>query len=81
MQLLAALQGCSSPGEIRQHHPQTPKNAVRLGWLEQDPSHRLSDYGSHKAAAWDGFYRASPTRCRELCVGALHQLVDSAIAA
>ncbi len=56
-------------------------HAVRLGWLEQDPSHRLSDYGSHKAAAWDGFYRASPTRCRELCVGALHQLVDSAIAA
>ena len=56
-------------------------HAVRLGWLEQDPSHRLSDYGSHKAAAWDGFYRASPTRCRELCVEALHQLVDSEIAA
>ncbi len=56
-------------------------HAVRLGWLEQDPSHELSDYGSNKAAAWDGFYRASPTRCRELCVEALHQLVDSDIAA
>ena len=32
-------------------------HAVRLGWLEQDPSHELSDYGSNKAAAWDGFYR------------------------
>ena len=56
-------------------------HAVRLGWLEQDPAHELSDYSSHKAAAWDGFYRASPTRCRELCVEALHQLVDSEIAA
>ncbi len=49
-------------------------HAVRLGWQADHPDRNPSQYPQQKAAAWDGFYRRSPTRCRELCVDALRQL-------
>ena len=53
-------------------------HAVRLGWQADHPDLERSDYPQHKANAWDGFYRHSPTRCRELCVDALQQLAGVA---
>jgi phosphorylase kinase alpha/beta subunit len=49
-------------------------HAVRLGWIEAYPEATPASYGAHKAEAWDGFYRASPTRCRQLFVAALREL-------
>jgi phosphorylase kinase alpha/beta subunit len=49
-------------------------HAVRLGWIETYPEATPASYGAHKAEAWDGFYRASPTRCRQLFVAALREL-------
>ena len=54
-------------------------HAVRLGWIETYPEAPPASYGAHKAEAWDCFYRASPTRCRQLFVAALREL--TAIAA
>ena len=49
-------------------------HGVRLGWLDENQQLPAAAYGSHKAAAWQSFYRYSPTRCRELVVAALRQL-------
>ncbi|MFN5117593.1 MAG: phosphorylase kinase, partial [Cyanobacteriota bacterium] len=35
-------------------------HAVRVGWQLRHPEVARSDYGLHKAEAWDDFYRASP---------------------
>lgn len=49
-------------------------HAVKLGWLDENQELAAETYGAHKAAAWQTFYRCSPTRCRELVVAALRQL-------
>jgi len=49
-------------------------HAVKLGWLDENQQLAAESYGAYKAAAWQTFYRYSPTRCRELVVAALRQL-------
>ncbi|MEX1317602.1 MAG: glycoside hydrolase family 15 protein, partial [Synechococcaceae cyanobacterium] len=39
-------------------------HAVRVGWQGSHPEVPAEEYGRHKAAAWDRFYRASPADCR-----------------
>ncbi len=56
-------------------------HAVRVGWQLQHPEIPLADYGSHKAEAWDRFYRASPADCRRWQLEALRQLTEPAPAA
>ena len=52
-------------------------HAVRVGWQQQHPDIAPADYGSHKAEAWDSFYRASPADCRRWQLEALRQLTES----
>ena len=51
-------------------------HAVRVGWQLQHPEIAAADYGSHKAEAWDNFYRASPADCRRWQLEALRQLTE-----
>jgi phosphorylase kinase alpha/beta subunit len=49
-------------------------HAVRVGWQLSHPEIAAGDYGLHKAAAWDRFYRASPADCRRWLLEALREL-------
>jgi phosphorylase kinase alpha/beta subunit len=49
-------------------------HAVRVGWQQCHPHVAEADYGPHKAAAWDLFYRSSPADCRRWQLLALQQL-------
>jgi phosphorylase kinase alpha/beta subunit len=51
-------------------------HAVRVGWQLQHPDIAAADYGSHKAEAWDNFYRSSPADCRHWQLEALRQLTE-----
>jgi phosphorylase kinase alpha/beta subunit len=51
-------------------------HAVRVGWQVTHPGIAAEDYGAHKAAAWDGFYRSSPADCRRWQLEALRQLTQ-----
>jgi phosphorylase kinase alpha/beta subunit len=51
-------------------------HAVRVGWQELHPSIPATEYGLHKAQAWDQFYRASPAACRRWQLLALQQLTE-----
>jgi phosphorylase kinase alpha/beta subunit len=52
-------------------------HAVRAGWQLQHPEVPTSDYPSHKADAWDLFYRSSPAECRRWQLLALQQLAEA----
>ena len=54
-------------------------HAVRVGWQLQHPEVAAADYGSHKAEAWDNFYRSSPADCRHWQLEALRQLTEVAV--
>ena len=49
-------------------------HAVRVGWQGSHPEIPAEAYGTHKADAWDRFYRASPADCRRWQLEALRQL-------
>ena len=49
-------------------------HAVRVGWQEQHPQVPEQAYGTHKASAWEDFYRSSPADCRRWQLEALRQL-------
>jgi phosphorylase kinase alpha/beta subunit len=49
---------------------------VRVGWQQGHPQVPESDYGLHKADAWDLFYRSSPADCRRWQLLALQQLTE-----
>ncbi|MFO8238864.1 MAG: glycoside hydrolase family 15 protein [Prochlorococcaceae cyanobacterium] len=49
-------------------------HAVRVGWQSHHPDVPAEEYGLHKAAAWDSFYRASPADCRRWQLEALREL-------
>ncbi|MFQ6539365.1 MULTISPECIES: glycoside hydrolase family 15 protein [Aphanothece] len=49
-------------------------HAVRVGWQQRHPEVSDEEYGAHKAAAWDAFYRSSPAHCRHWQLEALRQL-------
>ena len=51
-------------------------HAVRVGWQQQHPEQPREDYPSHKAAAWDSFYRSSPAQCRRWQLLALKELAE-----
>jgi phosphorylase kinase alpha/beta subunit len=51
-------------------------HAVRVGWQQGHPHVPESDYGLHKADAWDLFYRSSPAECRRWQLLALQQLAE-----
>ena len=51
-------------------------HAVRVGWQQQHPEQPVEDYPTHKAEAWDGFYRSSPAQCRRWQLLALKQLAE-----
>ena len=51
-------------------------HAVRVGWQELHPSTPATEYGLHKAQAWEQFYRASPAACRRWQLLALQQLTE-----
>jgi phosphorylase kinase alpha/beta subunit len=51
-------------------------HAVRVGWQERHPEVQPSEYGLHKAQAWDQFYRSSPAVCRRWQLRALQQLTE-----
>jgi phosphorylase kinase alpha/beta subunit len=51
-------------------------HAVRVGWQECHPDVSAAQYGLHKAAAWDQFYRCSPAACRRWQLRALQQLTE-----
>jgi phosphorylase kinase alpha/beta subunit len=51
-------------------------HAVRVGWQERHPGVPSSEYGLHKAEAWDQFYRSSPAACRRWQLRALQQLTE-----
>jgi phosphorylase kinase alpha/beta subunit len=51
-------------------------HAVRVGWQQQHPEQPAGDYPSHKAEAWDGFYRSSPAQCRRWQLLALKELAE-----
>jgi phosphorylase kinase alpha/beta subunit len=51
-------------------------HAVRVGWQQQHPEQPAEDYPSHKAEAWDGFYRSSPAQCRRWQLLALKELAE-----
>jgi phosphorylase kinase alpha/beta subunit len=52
-------------------------HAVRVGWQEQHPEVPATDYGLHKAEAWQRFYRSSPAACRRWQLLALQQLTEA----
>ncbi|MGB5136700.1 MAG: glycoside hydrolase family 15 protein [Prochlorococcaceae cyanobacterium] len=52
-------------------------HAVRVGWQSTHPDVPAEEYGRHKAAAWDRFYRASPAACRRWQLQALRELSGS----
>jgi phosphorylase kinase alpha/beta subunit len=52
-------------------------HAVRVGWQGRHPQVPAADYGQHKAAAWDDFYRASPADCRRWQLEALRELSEA----
>jgi phosphorylase kinase alpha/beta subunit len=47
-----------------------------VGWQQQHPEQPAEDYPSHKAEAWDGFYRSSPAQCRRWQLLALKELAE-----
>jgi len=49
-------------------------HAVRVGWQQRHPDHDAAEYPSHKAEAWDQFYRSSPADCRRWQLLALKEL-------
>ena len=49
-------------------------HAVRVGWQQNHPQVPAQEYGQHKAAAWERFYRASPADCRRWQLQALREL-------
>ena len=51
-------------------------HAVRVGWQQQHPEQAAANYPSHKAEAWDGFYRSSPAQCRRWQLLALKELAE-----
>ena len=51
-------------------------HAVRVGWQQRHPDIPESQYGLHKADAWDQFYLASPADCRRWQLAALRQLTS-----
>ena len=51
-------------------------HAVRVGWQQQHLEQPLEAYPSHKAEAWDGFYRSSPAQCRRWQLLALRELAE-----
>jgi len=51
-------------------------HAVRVGWQESHPGVPASEYGLHKAEAWDLFYRSSAAACRRWQLRALQQLTE-----
>jgi phosphorylase kinase alpha/beta subunit len=51
-------------------------HAVRVGWQQDHPGIPAEAYASHKAEAWDRFYRASPADCRRWLLEALRQLTE-----
>jgi phosphorylase kinase alpha/beta subunit len=51
-------------------------HAVRVGWQQKHPEQPAEDYPSHKADAWDGFYRSSPAQCRRWQLLALKELAE-----
>ena len=51
-------------------------HAVRVGWQQQHPDQPRAEYPSHKAEAWDAFYRASPADCRRWQLLALKELAE-----
>ena len=51
-------------------------HAVRVGWQQQHPEQPLEEYPSHKAEAWDAFYRSSPGQCRRWQLLALKELAE-----
>jgi phosphorylase kinase alpha/beta subunit len=54
-------------------------HAVRVGWQQRHPDIPESQYGLHKADAWDQFYLASPADCRRWQLAALRQLTSPEI--
>ena len=54
-------------------------HAVRVGWQQRHPNIPESQYGLHKADAWDQFYLASPADCRRWQLAALRQLTSPEI--
>ena len=54
-------------------------HAVRVGWQLSHPEIPAEAYGSHKAEAWDRFYRASPADCRRWQLEALRQLAEGSL--
>ena len=56
-------------------------HAVRVGWQQRHPNIPESQYGLHKADAWDQFYLASPADCRRWQLAALRQLTSQKLAA
>jgi phosphorylase kinase alpha/beta subunit len=51
-------------------------HAVRVGWQERHPGVPTTEYGLHKAEAWNQFYRSSPAACRRWQLRALQQLTE-----
>jgi phosphorylase kinase alpha/beta subunit len=49
-------------------------HAVRVGWQQRHASAPPEAYDSHKAEAWDAFYRSSPADCRRWQLMALQEL-------
>jgi phosphorylase kinase alpha/beta subunit len=45
-----------------------------VGWQQRHPLVSDAEYGRHKSAAWEAFYRASPAQCRRWQLQALQQL-------
>ena len=54
-------------------------HAVRVGWQQRYPDIPESQYGLHKADAWEKFYLASPADCRRWQLAALRQLTSPEI--
>ena len=52
-------------------------HAVRVGWQLSHPEIPAGEYGTHKADAWDRFYRSSPADCRRWQLEALRQLAET----
>ncbi|MEA5422832.1 glycoside hydrolase family 15 protein [Synechococcus sp. CCY9202] len=52
-------------------------HAVRVGWQQNHPDVPATDYGLHKADAWDRFYNASPAACRRWQLQALRELTEA----
>jgi phosphorylase kinase alpha/beta subunit len=51
-------------------------HAVRVGWQQQHPDQAPGEYPTHKAEAWDAFYRSSPAACRRWQLLALKELAE-----